>query len=71
MEWHREDEDDETVWVREDETATVRVRQTATGTWAVTLDRLEQAPDGRAYRHEIFGDRSAADAQAAEWRTDP
>ena len=71
MEWRREDSETETVWVREDDTATVRVRQTATGTWAVTLDRLQQAPDGQTYRHETVEDRSAAEAQAAEWRTEP
>lgn len=71
MEWRRDENEDETVWTRRDDTAVVRLRRTTTGTWAVTLDRLRQAPDGETYEHETFDDRAAAERQAEQWRTDP
>lgn len=55
-------------WERADGYAVVVVRETATGDWAVTLDRLEQAPEGPAYRRESRGDREAALDLAATWR---
>lgn len=55
-------------WERADGHAVVVVRETAGGDWAVTLDRLEQAPEGPAYRRETLSDREAALELAAEWR---
>ncbi|WP_178918173.1 hypothetical protein [Natronomonas gomsonensis] len=69
MDWTHEERDDGTVWSRSDRNAFVRLRHTADDRWAVTLDRLEQAPDGETYRHETFEDREAAEAQAEEWRS--
>ncbi|MFC7071021.1 DUF7543 family protein [Halobaculum lipolyticum] len=55
-------------WERADGLATLRVREHRDGSYVVRLDRLEQAPDGRAYRRERVADREAADALAAEWK---
>lgn len=69
MAWERTRETAERVeWERADGYARVAVRETATGQWAVTLDRLEQAPDGEAYRHETVDDREEAVEAAAAWR---
>lgn len=69
MEWTRENRDDGVVWSRSDRNAFVRLRRTADDRWAVTLDRLEQAPDGEAYRHETFEDRQTAEERAETWRS--
>jgi hypothetical protein len=55
-------------WERADGYAVVIVRETATGEWAVSLDRLEQAPGGPTYRRESRADREAALELAATWR---
>lgn len=57
-------------WEREDGTAAVWVRETADGRWAVTLDRLEQAPEGPAYRRATVDDRQSALERARAWRGD-
>lgn len=64
MEW----EPTEDGWRRADGTAVLTLRETADGRWAVTLDRLEQAPEGPAYRRETLDSREAAAALAADWR---
>ena len=69
MGWHIVDTDaagDE--WERDDGHATVRLRERTDGRVAVRLDRLEQAPEGPAYRRETAPDREAAEALAGEWR---
>jgi hypothetical protein len=67
--WDRTRETDERVeWERADGYARVAVRETATGAWAVALDRLEQAPEGEAYRHETVADRAEAVETAEQWR---
>jgi hypothetical protein len=70
VDWDRTDDDDDPVteWTRRDGHATVRVRPRADGGFVVRYDRLEQAPEGRAYRHERRPDRASALALAAEWR---
>jgi hypothetical protein len=74
MEWHVVEGDpedlsaDRVAWERDDRFARVVVRRTATGAWAVTLDRLQQAPEGQAYRRVTVGDRSTALDRAAAWR---
>ena len=55
-------------WERADGLATLRVRERGDGGYVVRVDRLEQAPDGRAYRRERVGDRAAADALLEEWK---
>lgn len=57
-------------WERSDRYAQVVVRETATGSWAVTLDRLEQAPEGQHYRRETVPDRETALERAAAWRAE-
>lgn len=47
-------------WEREDGFAVVRLRRTARGDWAVTFDRLAQAPAGEAYDRETVESEDAA-----------
>ncbi|WP_254831489.1 DUF7543 family protein [Haloglomus salinum] len=74
MEWHVVDGDpgDEgssrVEWERGDRYVRVVVRETATGAWAVTLDRLAQAPEGQYYHRETVADRDGALDLAATWR---
>ncbi|MFQ3318933.1 MAG: hypothetical protein ACI8UR_001992 [Natronomonas sp.] len=71
MEWEKKEEDGEYIeWTRSDDNAHVRLRRTAGGKWAVTLDRLRQAPEGEAYEHETFDERQAAERRADGWRAD-
>ncbi|MFC7176014.1 DUF7543 family protein [Halosegnis marinus] len=61
MGWERTRDDERRIeWERTDGYARVVARETATGTWAVSLDRLEQAPDGQTYDHRTAPDRDAA-----------
>jgi hypothetical protein len=55
-------------WERSDRFVRVLCRETAGGEWAVTLDALEQAPEGQAYERETRPTREAAESRAAEWR---
>ena len=77
MEWEELDRRAGREWEREDGYAVIRLRQTARGDWAVTFDRLEQAPEGSAYervtvdsedaalsRVESFKDRASEEADA-------
>lgn len=69
MDWERtREEADHLAWERSDGYARVTVRETATGAWAVVVDRLEQAADGPAYRRETTADRDEAVTLAARWR---
>lgn len=69
MGWERTHNTDELItWERSDGYARIIVRVTARGDWAVSLDRLGQAPEGETYRHETTPDRETAVAIAAEWR---
>lgn len=74
MEWHVVDGDPDVEessrveWERGDRYARVVLRETATGAWAVTLDRLAQAPKGQYYHRETLDDRERALELAAEWR---
>ncbi|MFB6116935.1 hypothetical protein [Halosegnis sp.] len=71
MEWQRvQNEPTRVEWERGDGHARLLARETARGEWVVSLDRLEQAPEGSAYRHERVSDRAQATALAAEWRAD-
>jgi hypothetical protein len=71
MEWTRS-RDEETLveWTRADGYATVRRRRRPDGEWVVRLDRLHQAPEGRAYRFERVADESAAVALLEAWKTE-
>lgn len=68
MEWHETAAETGRRWEREDANAVVSVRRTATGDWAVTYDRLRQAPEGSAYRHRTLDAESEALSLAASWR---
>jgi hypothetical protein len=74
MDWERtrggEREGPVEEWTRNDGLATVRLRERADGSFVVRYDRLEQAPEGRAYRHERRPDRETAATLAAAWRED-
>ena len=60
MEWEELDRRTGREWEREDGYAVIRLRQTARGDWAVTYDRLEQAPEGSAYERVTVGSEDAA-----------
>ena len=75
MEWTEVERPDGREWEREDGNAVIRLRQTARGDWAVTFDRLEQAPAGQRYerveedsedaalsRVEVFQQRADAES---------
>jgi hypothetical protein len=68
MEWEQTREGAVDEWTRRDGLATVRVRERPDGGFVTRYDRLEQAPEGRAYRRERCQDRAAAERLAAEWR---
>ncbi|WP_435097521.1 DUF7543 family protein [Halarchaeum sp. P4] len=68
MEWHDQSVENGRRWEREDGNAVVWVRETATSDWAVTYDRLRQAPEGSAYRHRTVESEEDALSLAAEWR---
>lgn len=68
MDWERDEEEGRVEWTREDGDAVVTARETARGEWAVTYDRLEQAPAGSAYERETVPTREAALDLAREWR---
>lgn len=70
MPWERDERRDGDRWTRSDGNAVVVVRETATGEWAVTVDRLEQAPEGSAYERATVPTREAALDRAAAWRRD-
>ena len=60
MPWERtETATNVTEWERTDGTATVRVRERPDGRYVVRVDRLQQAPEGPAYRRETADDRRA------------
>ena len=68
MSWERtHDEGDRAEWERADRYARLVAREMASGQWAVSLDRLEQAPEGEMYRHETAPSRRAALDLAEAW----
>lgn len=69
MSWRRTRDTAERIeWERGDGYARIIARETASGSWAVSLDRLEQAPEGETYRHETTSDRERALGLVSEWR---
>jgi len=68
MEWREADDTVGRRWERADGYAVVAVRETATGDWGVTYDRLRQAPAGSKYRHRTVSSERKALALAAAWR---
>ncbi|WP_254545671.1 DUF7543 family protein [Halomarina pelagica] len=68
MDWTETTDRGTTRWTREDGTVVVALRETADTRWAVTLDRLEQAPEGPGYERETVPTRADALAVAARWR---
>ena len=59
-----------TEWERTDGGATVRLRKSPSGTWAVRVDRLHQSAEGTLYRRETAESRPAAERLAEAWRTE-
>ncbi|WP_254536294.1 DUF7543 family protein [Halomarina litorea] len=55
-------------WTRGDGTVVVTLRKTADARWAVTLDRLEQAPEGPGYDRETLPTREEALGVVERWR---
>ncbi|AAG19567.1 MULTISPECIES: DUF7543 family protein [Halobacterium] len=55
-------------WERADGNAIVRARRTAGGDWAVTYERLTQAPEGSTYERTTAPTEDDALAVAAEFR---
>jgi hypothetical protein len=69
MDWHVvEDGAARIEWERRDRFVRVVCRETTGGEWAVTLDALEQAPEGQDYARETHPTREAAEERAAAWR---
>jgi hypothetical protein len=54
-------------WVRDDDRATIRMRETTGGRWVVRLDRLHQAPEGSLYRRAEFETRDDARRRVRDW----
>lgn len=68
MEWTEVDARTGRRWEREDGYAVVSVRETASGEWAVTYDRLTQAAAGEAYERATEPDEESALRRAADYR---
>ncbi|WP_336359819.1 DUF7543 family protein [Haladaptatus sp. ZSTT2] len=59
---------DKREWRRDDDYATISLRQTRGGNWAVSFDRLIQAPEGEAYKHELVETEREALELVGEWQ---
>ncbi|WP_435124849.1 DUF7543 family protein [Halobaculum sp. D14] len=71
MSWDSVDADgDYEEWERDDGYATIRLRERADGGYTVRVDRLKQAADGAAYRHETVADRDAAVDLVEAWKAE-
>lgn len=70
MDWTEVDVQVGRRWERADGYAVVNVRETADGQWAVSSDRLEQAPEGDAYEHTTVETKEEALDVAADYRSD-
>lgn len=70
MDWQVVEDGEERIeWERRDRFVRIVCRETTSGEWAVTLDALEQAPEGQDYARETHPTREAAEELAAEWRS--
>ena len=71
MDWEQTTADEAVEeWTRADGNATIRVRQRTDGAFAVRLDRLYQADEGRGYAYEVVDSREAADQLVDDWQTE-
>jgi len=71
MDWEQTTADDGLEeWTRADGNATIRLRRRTDGQFAVRLDRLFQADEGRGYAYSVVESRSAADEIVDGWQTD-
>ncbi|MFC7045263.1 hypothetical protein ACFQH6_07455 [Halobacteriaceae archaeon GCM10025711] len=68
MGWTEQEARGKRQWVRDDDNAVISLRETATGDWAVTLDRLAQAPEGEDYARETVASRDEALALVETWQ---
>lgn len=55
-------------WRRADNYATISLRETKRGDWAVSFDRLIQAPEGQLYKHEVVDSEAEALELVSEWQ---
>jgi hypothetical protein len=69
MDWQEQDRQTGREWERADGNAVIRLRQTARGDWAVTYDRLEQAPEGSAYERVEVGSEDAALSRVEQFQS--
>ena len=71
MDWEQTTVEDRVQeWTRADRNATIRLRQRTDGQFAVRLDQLYQADEGRGYAYEVLESREAAEKLVAEWQAD-
>lgn len=71
MDWEQTTEEDGLQeWTRADRNATIRLRQRTDGQFAVRLDQLYQADEGRGYEYEIIESRDAAEQLVADWKSE-
>ncbi|MGB9986266.1 DUF7543 family protein [Salarchaeum japonicum] len=68
MDWQEVEAHTGRRWERADGYAVVSLRETAGGDWAVTYDRLQQAPEGETYERTSEPTESAALDRAEEYR---
>lgn len=68
MDWQEVDAHTGRRWERADGYAVVSIRETAGGDWAVTYDRLTQAPEGEAYERVSEPTEEAALDRAESYR---
>jgi len=57
-------------WTRADGNASIRLRRRTDGQFAVRLDRLYQADEGRGYEYEVVENRTAAARLVDDWQAD-
>jgi hypothetical protein len=69
MDWEEQDRQTGREWERTDGNAVIRLRQTARGDWAVTYDRLEQAPEGSTYERVEVGSEDAALSRVKQFKS--
>jgi len=71
MDWEQTTaEDGLEEWTRADDNASIRLRRRTDGQFAVRLDRLYQANEGRGYEYEVVETRKAAEQLVDEWQAE-
>ncbi|ATW89808.1 hypothetical protein halTADL_3106 [Halohasta litchfieldiae] len=71
MDWEQTTaEDGLEEWTRADDNASIRLRRRTDDQFAVRLDRLYQANEGRGYEYEVVENREAAEQLVDEWQAE-